>query len=215
MEIHIERIMKEELSGVYLITDTRLQNQYSHVELADMAFRAGVQLVQYRNKQVTDRQAREEIQTIAALDSKGDSLLIVNDRVDLAIAGGTDGVHLGQGDLPIPVARDLVGQDMIIGGTSANLEEAKAVEEAGADYVALGHIYETSTKHKEYAPRGLSTLRQVAQAVSVPLVAIGGITQARAPEVAAAGADMLAVSSAICAAAEPYEAACKFVQWFE
>jgi thiamine-phosphate pyrophosphorylase len=203
------------LQGVYLITDTQIQDQYSHVELADIAFKAGVQLVQYRDEQVTDRQARQEVQAIAALDSKEDSLLIVNDRMDLAMAGGADGVHLGQDDLPIPVARELLGDEMVIGGTSSNLEEAKAVEEAGADYVALGHIYETSTKQKEYAPRGLSTLRQVEQEVSVPLVAIGGITHNRAPEVIAAGADMLAVSSAICASAEPCKAASKFVDLFE
>ncbi|MCW9706964.1 thiamine phosphate synthase [Fodinibius salsisoli] len=207
--------MKKKLSGVYLITDTQIQNQYSHVELADFAFKAGVQLVQYRNKQVSDRRAREEIQTIAALDSKEDSLLIVNDRVDLAMAGGADGVHLGQGDLPIPVARELLGDEMVIGGTSSNLGEARAVEEAGADYVALGHIYETSTKHKEYAPRGLSTLRQVEQELLVPLVAIGGITHSRAADVIAAGADLLAVSSAICAAPEPEQAARELVQLFE
>lgn len=202
------------LHGVYLITDTQIQDQHSHVELADIAFKAGVSMVQYRNKQVTDRKAREEIESIASLDSKRGSLLIVNDRVDLAIAGGADGVHLGQDDLPIPVARELIGEEMIIGGTSSNLREAKAVAEAGADYVALGHIYETSTKKKEYAPRGLSTLRKVREAISLPLVAIGGITQDRVPEVITAGADLVAVSSAICAAPKPKQAARELVQLF-
>ncbi|NGP88610.1 thiamine phosphate synthase [Fodinibius halophilus] len=206
---------KQKLKGIYLITDTQGQDRYSHVELADAAYRAGVQMVQYRAKDRSDRKALEEIREIAGLKSKGDHLLIVNDRPDLAKMGGADGVHLGQDDLSVSVAARLLGEEAIIGGTSANLEEAKKVEEAGADYVALGHIFETSTKEKEYAPRGITTLHKVRQEIDLPLVAIGGIRLENAPQVIDAGADILAVSSAICRAEDPQQAARKLVELFE
>lgn len=203
------------LKGIYLITDTETQSAYSHLELADAAFQAGVQMVQYRGKTDTDRQALHTIRQIAALESKKESLLMVNDRPDLAKVGEADGVHLGQGDLPIPTARKILGQEMIIGGTASNLEEARQVEADEADYVALGHIFPTSTKQKEYKPRGLEMLQEVQQAISIPLVAIGGITLQNAPDVIAAGADILAVSSAICQAEVPFSAARQLVRLFE
>ena len=206
---------KTKLKGIYLITDTETQSAHSHLELADAAFQAGVQMVQYRGKTDTDRQALHTIREIASLESKKDGLLVVNDRPDLAKAGGADGVHLGQDDLPIPAARKVLGQEMIIGGTASDKEEVRQVEADGGDYVALGHIFPTSTKHKESEPRGLERLQKVGQSVSVPLVAIGGITLENAPEVIAAGADILAVSAAICQAEDPFEAAQKLVQLFE
>lgn len=206
---------KRKLKGIYLITDIQGQDRYSYVELADAAYSAGVQMVQYRAKDRSDRKALEEIREIAGLKSKGDQLLIVNDRPDLAKMGGADGVHLGQDDLPIREASRLLGEEAIIGGSSANIEEAMEVAEAGADYVALGHIFETSTKEKEYAPREISTLRKVRQEIDLPLVAIGGVTVGKAPQVIEAGADILAVSSAICRADNPRQAAQQLVELFE
>lgn len=203
------------MQGVYLITDTEGQDRYSHIELADAAYRSGVQMVQYRAKDRSDRKALAEIREIADLKSKGDQLLIVNDRPDLAKIGGADGVHLGQDDLPISAAKQLLGEEAIVGGTSANLDEARQVEKAGADYVALGHIFATSTKEKKYAPRGLNTLARVRQEIHSPLVAIGGITLENAPQVIDAGADVIAVSSAICQAENPQQTAAGLVGLFQ
>ncbi|MFH5831455.1 thiamine phosphate synthase [Halalkalibaculum sp. DA3122] len=204
--------MSKGLKGIYLITDTIIQHRFSHVELAMMTVEAGVQMIQYRNKQMTARESIAEIREIAEITSGTETTFIVNDRADLALAGGADGVHLGQDDLPIPAARKVLGKEKIIGGTSSTVEEALQVEQAGADYVALGHIFETTTKQKHYPPRGLETLREVAEAVSIPLVAIGGITLENARDVFEAGADIIALSSAICAADDPGEAARKFVE---
>ncbi|WP_170245630.1 thiamine phosphate synthase [Fodinibius salinus] len=203
------------LQGIYLITDVEGQDRYSHVELADAAYRAGIQMVQYRDKRRSDRKVLAEIREIMNLKSKGSQLLVVNDRPDLAKVGGADGVHLGQDDLPISEVKQFLGEEVIVGGTSASLEEARQVERAGADYVALGHIFESSTKEKQYAPRGLDTLRRVRQEVEVPLVAIGGITLKNAPQVIDAGADIIAVSSAICRAENPEQAAAELVESFQ
>ncbi|MDZ7691584.1 MAG: thiamine phosphate synthase [Balneolaceae bacterium] len=207
--------MNNNLRGVYLITDTSIQTRFTHLELTEMAVEAGVHLVQYRDKKRTARQALAEIEEISELTRQTETKLIVNDRADLALAGGADGVHLGQDDLPIEAARDLLGSQKLIGGTSSTLEEALRVQQLGADYVALGHIFETSTKKKEYPPRGLVTLRRVADTVSIPLVAIGGITLENAPEVIDAGADIIALSSAICAAEDLLKAAKEFVAIFD
>lgn len=206
--------MKDNLSGVYLITDTRIQQRFSHRELAEQARDAGVRLIQYRNKQATGREALTDIKTIVS-DLKGSQVsFIVNDRADFAMAGGADGVHLGQDDLPVEAARSLMGNEKIIGGSSSTVHEAREMERHGADYVALGHIFETETKKKEYPPRGLDMLRKVCDAVSIPVVAIGGITLENAPKVLQAGADIIALSSAICTAEDPFHKAKEFVRLF-
>ncbi|MDX1637976.1 MAG: thiamine phosphate synthase, partial [Balneolaceae bacterium] len=156
--------MNRMLHGVYLVTDTTIQDRFTNVQLARMAIEAGVQMIQYRNKQGTAREAIAEIREIAEITSGTHTTFIVNDRGDLALAGNADGVHLGQDDLPIPAARAILGENIIIGGTSSTPEEALQVQQAGADYVALGHIFETTTKRKGYPPRGLDTLNKAAAA---------------------------------------------------
>lgn len=205
--------MNKKLQGVYLITDTYIQKRFSHEELARQAIRAGVQMIQFRDKEALAGEALAHVRALAEETAGTETIFIVNDRPDLALAGRADGVHLGQDDLPIPVARRLLG-GMIIGGTSSTVEEAIQVEREGADYVALGHIFKTGTKHKPYAPRGLDVLREVSRTVSIPVVAIGGITLENAPQVIEAGADMIAVSSAICKADDPEKAAAKLVDLF-
>lgn len=207
--------MKRDLTGVYLITDTHIQQRFSHRSLAEQAQEAGVQLIQYRNKQATGREALADIEAMASKLRDSQASFIVNDRTDYALAGGADGVHLGQDDLPIAAARSLLGTKKIIGGTSSTVEEALRVERQGADYVAVGHIFETETKKKEYPPRGLETLQKVCDAVAIPVVAIGGITLGNAPSVIGAGADMIAVSSAICTAVDPGRKAKEFVRLFD
>lgn len=213
MENGINKAVSNKLKGVYLITDTHIQQRYSHEELAEMAVKTGISLVQFRDKSSPDAEALKHIQAMAKVTTGTDTALIVNDRADLMLVGKADGVHLGQDDLPIPVARQLL-DNKIIGGTSSTPDEALQVEHDGADYVALGHIFETQTKQKSYAPRGLDMLREVSEAVSIPVVAIGGITQENAADVIEAGADMIAVSSAICKAVDPEAAAARLVDLF-
>lgn len=206
--------MKEKISGVYVITDIYIQQRFTHQELAKQAQEAGVRMIQYRDKEATGRQALAEIEAVCQILKGSQTSFIINDRADYALAGGADGVHLGQDDLPIKAARKLMGDEKIIGGTSSTVEKALRVEQQGADYVALGHIFPTQTKQKDYPPRGLDTLQEVCEAVSIPVVAIGGITLENAPDVIDAGADIIAVSSAICAADNPFRKAKEFVSLF-
>jgi len=120
--------------------------------------------------------------------------LIINDRVDIALACEADGVHLGQEDLPLYAARKLMG-DRIIGISSHSTEQAKEAEKGGADYIGFGPMFGTTTKATGYSARGLTMLRQVRDAVRVPIVAIGGVTETNAGEVWRAGADSAAIIS--------------------
>lgn len=131
---------------------------------------------------------------------------IVNDHVDVAMAAGADGVHVGQKDLPIDVVRRLVGPEMIIGASTNNVNEARRAEADGSDYVSVGRLFETGSK-EDTRPASTETIREVKAAVSVPVCAIGGINESNIDEVIAAGADMVAVISAVCSAYVPREAA--------
>jgi len=122
-------------------------------------------------------------------------LLIINDRVDIALASQADGVHLGQEDLPLPVARKLMGRERIIGISTHDPLQAEAAERGGADYIGFGPIFGTTTKETGYCARGLDMLRQVRKAVKLPIVAIGGITEQNVVQVWNAGADAGAIIS--------------------
>ena len=142
------------------------------------------------------------------------SIFIVNDHVDLALACGADGVHLGQHDLPIDAARPIAGAGMIIGVSTNNADEARAAEAAGADYVAVGAIFGTASKGNT-RPADLQRIRDVKAAVRVPVVAIGGINASNIREVVDAGADAAAVISAVCAADDPQAAARELAAAFQ
>ena len=138
----------------------------------------------------------------------------MNDYLDLALAADADGLHLGQKDLPLPVARKLLPMDKILGGSVTTLEQATAAESEGADYIGVGSIYPTTSKETAKVV-GLETLRQIRQGVTLPLVAIGGITKDNVAEVMAAGADSVAVISAVVQAKAPEEAARQIVTRIE
>jgi thiamine-phosphate pyrophosphorylase len=131
---------------------------------------------------------------------------IVNDHVDVALGAEADGVHVGQKDLPVAVVRRLVGSELIIGASTNNADEARRAEADGADYVSVGRLFETGSK-SDTRPASTDTIREVKAAVSVPVCAIGGINESNIDEVIAAGADMVAVISAVCSAYVPREAA--------
>jgi len=154
----------------------------------------GIKLIQLRAKAMTPVDFFQLACTTRILTRSYACKLIINDRVDIALACEADGVHLGQEDLPLYAARKLMG-DRIIGISSHSTEQAKEAEKGGADYIGFGPMFGTTTKATGYSARGLTMLRQVRDAVRVPIVAIGGVTETNAGEVWRAGADSAAIIS--------------------
>ena len=170
----------------------------------------GVRMVQLRGKRASDLGLYRLGLDLRDLCSKAGALLFINDRVDLALAVEADGVHLGQGDLPLPVARSLA-PSIILGATCRTAEQAAQAQSSGADYVALGAVFPSPTK-PEAPVVGLERLREVRAAVSLPICAIGGITVANAAEVFQVGADFVAVISLLAEAEDPVWAAAGLVE---
>ncbi len=204
-EARAARLATLRAAGLYLVTDDR-QEAGARRDVVAAALEAGVRVVQLRDKAAMGGALLREARELAALCHQHGALLIVNDRADVALAAGADGVHVGQDDLPLAAARQVVGEDLLVGVSASFVEEVVAAERDGADYVGFGAMFPTPTKgNAEYAGPGL--LAAARQRVRLPLVAIGGITAANAPQVLAAGPDLLAVVSAVSGAAEPGAAA--------
>ncbi|MGO9605978.1 MAG: thiamine phosphate synthase [Candidatus Binataceae bacterium] len=161
-------------------------------ELAHILLEAGARILQLRLKDAAGRDFLAAAIEIARLCRKRDAIFIVNDRVDIAMLADAHGVHLGQKDLPLEAARKIIGPGKIIGISTASVEMAKAAEAGGADYIGFGPMYPGGLKNIERG-QGLDNLRAVRAAVKIPIVAIGGITEATVPEVLGAGADAAAI----------------------
>jgi len=157
---------------------------------------AGIEVLQLRVKAMAPGSFFQLARTARTLTDSYDCRLIVNDRVDIALACGADGVHLGQEDLPLAAARKLMGE-RIIGISTHDLAQAREAERSGADYIGFGPMFGTTTKNTGYSARGLEMLRAIRQEVSLPIVAIGGITEANVTAVWQAGADSAAIISDI------------------
>ncbi len=193
--------------AVYLVTDPRMGLERGLVETVRLALKAGVRAVQLRDKQASTRKLMEDASALLDLCRSHGALLLVNDRVDVAMGVGADGVHLGQDDMRADTARRLMGQEAVIGVSVRTPDEAVRAGGNGADYMAANLVYATATKTdlpEPLGPRGVGELRK---ACGLPLVAIGGIDAENAEEVISAGADGLAVVSAIMAADDPGAAA--------
>ena len=189
------------LPRVYPITDTDLSG-LSHGEQVERLIAGGATLIQLRDKRAAPRDFYRQAEAALKISRKHDVQLIINDRVDIALALRADGVHLGQSDLPVEAARHLLGDKSIIGISTHNLAQAELAATLPVDYVAFGPIFETATKEKPDPITGLESLRAVRAIVgSLPLVAIGGFTLANAPEAWQAGAD--AVSSIAALVSDP------------
>ena len=201
----------DRLRGYYFVTDSRLsRGGNAHDVASAVAARVGV--VQYRAKEGTSRGSYEEARALRALCPS--ALFVVNDRVDLALAVGADGVHVGQDDLPCDVARTLLGPDRIIGVTARSVAEAVLAERAGADYVGVSPVFRTLTKADAGVPGGLELVLAVRAAVSIPIVAIGGIDLANTKSVIAAGADAICAISAVVTALDVVAEIGKFQRLF-
>lgn len=196
--------------SVYLVTGESLSAGRSTREVVERAIEGGCGVVQLREKDRTVRERYEMGREIRALCRERGVAFVVNDRVGLAQALDADGVHLGEDDLPVPVARDLLGEDAIIGRSVSTVTAAEAAEGAGADYLGVGTVYRTQSKAdipEDDHGVGPERVAAIAEAVDIPLVGIGGITAENAAEVARAGADGVAVITAITRADDPEGAA--------
>ncbi len=192
---------------VYFITSSEFGR--SHEELAEMVLRAGVGVVQFREKGMSAKQMFEIAKRLRKLTEEYGATFIVNDRVDLALAVDADGVHVGQEDLPAEVVREIF--DGIVGVSAHTVEEAKKAERY-ADYLGVGPVFATKTKRDAKEPIGLEGLRRIVEAVSVPVVAIGGINRDNVLEVLKTGVSGVAVISAIAGAKNPEEEAKKLLE---
>ncbi len=187
------------LPRVYPITDVQLSG-LSHAEQVELLSLGGASLVQLREKQMPASEFYEQAKAAVSVAERNGVKLIVNDRVDVALAANAHGVHLGQDDMPPEAARRLLGAEVILGFSTHNIEQAVAATELPVDYIAIGPIFQTSTKTDTSPVLGLDGLRAVRRAIGdFPLVAIGGISHANAAEVVEAGADSVAVISALLA----------------
>jgi thiamine-phosphate pyrophosphorylase len=192
---------------LYLVTDTGLSRGRPRVEVVEAALRGGVTVVQYREKSASTRWMIEEARELRQLCKATGVPFIVNDRIDVALAVDADGVHVGQDDMPAALARRLIGRGRILGVSAGNAEEARKAAEDGADYVGASPIFATPTKPDAPRPMGVEGLRLLARAVSIPVVAIGGMNAENAAAIIAAGAAGVAVVSAIVAADDVQAAA--------
>jgi thiamine-phosphate pyrophosphorylase len=199
---------------LYAITDRRLAGGRSSAEVMEKAILGGVTLVQLREKEAGGRKMVEEAQALLQVTRRYCIPLIINDRLDVALAVGAEGVHLGQEDIPCRLARQILGPEKIIGVSASTVEEAVQAERDGADYLGVGAVFPTGTKADAGEAIGLDALAAIKARVKIPVVAIGGINAANAAQVAATGVDGLAVVSAIVAAADPEEAARRLLAAF-
>lgn len=190
------RACRPYLGGLCFITD-RTHTDAGVVEMVRQVLDAGVAWVQYREKHATRRTICETAGELRELTSRYMAVLIVNDHADIAIAVDADGVHLGQDDLPLPEARRIMGS-RIIGISTHNLAQAREAAAGGADYIGYGPVFETTTKEAAGTARGVDNLKVIADNVSIPVVAIGGISCASLAAVFGAGANAVAVATAVC-----------------
>jgi len=193
------------IKGLYLILDTEALGGRDAVETARQAIQGGASVIQLRDKTSPKGELIAIAHALRQVCSESGALFIVNDYLDVALACDADGLHVGQGDLPLPEARRLLPGDRILGCSTATVEEAVRAQEGGADYIGVGSIYPTPSK-TDTRPAGLETLRKVKERVSIPVVAIGGINEDNVAGVMAASADAVAVISAVLGAGDVREA---------
>ena len=189
--------------SLYLVTDRSLSKGRPTSEIVAGAVAGGVTCVQLREKQCRTREFVDEALALKPLLKDCNIPLIINDRLDVALAVEADGVHLGQDDMPISMARAIAGSSLIIGISAESTEDALRAEQEGADYIGISPIFATPTKPETGPPLGLDGVRKIREVVDIPLVGIGGINELNAAEVIAAGADGIAVVSAIVSADDP------------
>lgn len=192
---------------LYLVTDRKTTGDRDLAWVLERALEGGVRAVQLREKDLGGRDLLELGREVKRLCDRYGAELFINDRVDVALAADAAGVHLAANSMPVAVARELLGADRKIGVSTHSVEEARSAAEAGADFVLFGPIYPTGSKLAFGDPQGPAALKNVADAASVPVFAIGGIKQHHLPEIKAHGTSRIALISAISEAGDPRAAA--------
>jgi thiamine-phosphate pyrophosphorylase len=203
--------MRLVLPRLYVILDAGLLTT-SHLAFTEEMARAGVRLLQYRDKAAGSATLLRNSQQIAEVCAAKGITFVVNDRADVALLAGTDGVHVGQDDLPVEHARKVVGSGKYVGISTHNMEQFQRAAGSSADYIAVGPIFSTTSKENPDAVVGFELLRQVRALTKKPIVAIGGITLERAAQVIEAGADCVAALSDIMRAADPSARARQYLE---
>jgi thiamine-phosphate pyrophosphorylase len=196
----------KKIGKLHILTDTVFQSRFSHLELTELALAGGADTVQFRQKTGSTREMVHLARQMQVLCHKSGACFIVNDRVDVALASQADGVHLGQDDFPIPLARKLMGPKALIGGSASTLEETRKCFLEGADYIGFGPVFPTTSKEDAGPVSGLELLALVLREVPLPVIAIGGIDRFNALSIIRCGAHGLAVISAVCCQPDPREA---------
>jgi thiamine-phosphate pyrophosphorylase len=183
---------------LYVVTDETLSHGRSHAEIARQAVLGGADAVQLRDKSMSSAELYKAALEIALI-CRGRALFIVNDRLDVAMASGADGVHLGQSDLPAAAARRLAPAGFIIGISASSVEEALAAAAAGADYIAVSPVFSTASKADALPGLGIEMVSGMRKALPshIPLIGIGGLAEENIPDAIAAGADGIALISAV------------------
>lgn len=183
------------IRGLYAIIDAAQIGQRSPLAIFDMLVSAGVGLIQYRDKEGSSLQLFDTSRGLAARARQCHTTFIVNDRADVALAAGADGVHLGQDDLPVELARRVVQAGAVVGCSTHSIVQVEEADRSSADYIAFGPVFPTQSKERPGPTVGLEGLRNARKATRKPLVAIGGITLENARAAIEAGADAVAVIS--------------------
>jgi len=213
----LSRLLRQEkakrITGLYAVIDTVALKGRNHLEITRHAIQGGVKIIQLRDKTTNIKDLLLIAQALKNLCAEKGVLFIINDNLDIALAVGADGLHIGQKDLPVSLARKLAPIDMLIGCSVFNAAQAQQAVADGADYVGVGAIYPTPSKGAVVV--GLEPLRRIKQAVAVPVVAIGGINISNAVEVKKAGADSIAVINALLGVDSPEIAAREIIKKFE
>ena len=182
------------MRGFYFITDSGL-SRAGNISDVKNALAAKVEVIQYRDKQANTKQIYEQALQIRKICRK--AIFLVNDRLDIALAVGADGLHLGGTDLPYRVARNLLGRKRIIGLTVHSLKEAQEAQRLGVDYLGVSPVFSTATKPDAGEPIGCNLIRKIKKSIRLPVVAVGGINLENASEVIRSGADSLCAISAV------------------
>lgn len=198
---------------LYLCTDRELMSTETLEEAVEKAIKGGCTVVQLREKHCSSREFYQAAVNIREITRKYQVPLIINDRVDIALAIDADGVHVGQSDLPASVVRSIIGEDKIVGVSAAKVSEAEQAVKDGADYLGVGAMFPTDTK-TDARPVTMEELRAIRSAADVPIVVIGGINQKTAHHFKDTGIDGLAVVSAVIAAEDIEQAAREMVSKF-
>ncbi len=191
--------------GIYLIADRDTLNGKDIASVVSKSLDAGADIVQLRDKTATNEEFLEAAKKIKSLAKDRGALFIIDDRVDMALALDSDGIHLGQDDTPVETARRILGKKKIIGLSTHSASQIDEATKKDVDYISVGPVYSTPTK-PDYAPVGLDLIRTASRKLKIPFVAIGGIDESNIKEVTAAGAKRIAVVRAVLSSNDPLEA---------